>query len=46
MEASMSYAEGKNYVSDEAYDELKRQLQEQNSKVVQQVHASASIECC
>ncbi|KAK9801394.1 hypothetical protein WJX73_005958 [Symbiochloris irregularis] len=36
MEASMAYTGGKGYLSDEDYDALKRELQDQNSKVVQQ----------
>lgn len=37
MEAAMSYTAGKGFLSDDEYDALKRELQEQNSKVVQQV---------
>lgn len=37
MEASMAYTAGKGYLSDKEYDDLKRELQDQNSKVVQQV---------
>lgn len=37
MEASLAYAAGKPFLSDEQYDELKRKLRKQNSRVVQQV---------
>ena len=37
MEASLAYAAGKPFLSDEQFDELKRKLRKQNSRVVQQV---------
>ena len=40
MEASLAYAAGKPFLSDEQYDELKRKLRKQNSRVVQQVRTS------
>jgi NAD-dependent DNA ligase len=38
LEASMAYQAGKPIVSDEEYDQLKRDLRMKNSMVIQQVH--------
>ena len=43
LEATMAYQAGKPIVSDEEYDQLKRQLRNKNSMVVQQVRSPC---CC
>ena len=51
LEASMAYQAGKSIVSDEEYDQLKRELRMKNSMVIQQVHIhptmidSITLEC-
>lgn len=37
MEASKAYAAGKPFLSDDQFDDLKKQLRDKNSKVVAQV---------
>ena len=45
MEASMAYAAGKPFLSDDEYDDLKRKLRQKNSKVVQQVRRRPILFC-
>ena len=45
MEATLAYQAGKPIVSDEEYDNLRRELRNKNSKVVQQVRLHSDLPC-
>ena len=45
MEATLAYQAGKPIVSDEEYDNLKRELRNKGSKVVQQVQLHFALPC-
>ena len=45
MEATLAYQAGKPIVSDEEYDNLRRELRNKNSKVVQQVQLHIGLPC-
>ena len=45
MEATLAYQAGKPIVTDEEYDNLRRELRNKNSKVVQQVQLHPDLPC-
>ena len=45
MEATLAYQAGKPIVTDEEYDNLRRELRNKNSKVVQQVQLRSGLPC-